>query len=268
MGLDWRQKQKSGKALSFPLFSFLDAICKVEGNIMANSGAMVLGIMLIGVVVVALLFGSQIVGFVSGLPDRFEDWINSIRGTLPGAGGDVEGQTWIGYTIFYVDGSSEEFYESAPSFSIFPLSITHQHGIVSSVTVNLKAQLYGEGLSGCSGLVSMKTELYKTGTSAPKTSATANYTVQQSSWADGAVKVLASYSISEAEMEDIARVYGQGEYSLQFTGSVKLTVTSEGVPVELTGASPAGTLRFLFLNYDPPTFSITGGAVNFGVEDD
>jgi hypothetical protein len=237
---------------------------------MANSGAMVLGIMLVGILAVALLFGSQIIDFVSAFPDNVTDWINSIRGTLPGAGGDVEGQTWIGFTVSYADGTSEEFYESAPSFSLFPFSIAHNNKDVDSVTVDLKAQLYGSSLTSWSGDVSMTTELFKSGVSTPKTSATANYTVQEASWGNGDVKVLATYTVTSEQLDNVAWTYGFGEYSLKFSGYVKLTVTSAGVPIDLTGASPSGTLNFVFAsNTSPPSgFSIVGDAEYFGEEAD
>lgn len=230
-----------------------------------GGGAAVLGFMLIGVLAVALLFGSQIIGFVSGLPDRIQDWIDSIRGTFPGAGGDVEGQTWIGYTVHYADGTTEEIRESAPSFSIMPFSISLKSGFLSSLTVNLKVQLYGDDLDSWSGDFNLHTELYKTGEATPRTSASANYTKQGSSWVNGAIKTLATYDLSADDLENVAQTYGQGEYTLQFTGHVKLTVTSEGVPIDLSAAAPSGTMTFLYLSYDPPTwFSITGDSTGFG----
>ena len=225
---------------------------------MANSGAMVLGIMLVGVLAVALLFGSQIIGFVSGLPDRIQDWIDSIRGTFPGAGGDVEGQTWIGYTVHYADGTSDEIREEAPTFSLFPLSITFGGKEVSSVSVNLKAQLYGD-ITSWSGVMSMQTEAYKKPDSTPKTSATANYTKEGSSWMDGEIKVLASYTVLASTLEDLADTYGEGEWQLQFLATVSLTVMVDGAPVTLSAASPAGGMDFTYTD-SVEGLSVFGGS--------
>lgn len=210
-----------------------------------GSGAAVLGFMLIGVLAVALLFGGQIIGFVSGLPDYIQDWIDSIRGTFPGAGGDVEGQTWIGYTVHYTDGTSDEVREEAPTFSLFPLSITFGGKTVSSVSVNLKAQLYGD-IGSWSGVMSMQTEAYKKPESVPKTSATANYTKEGSTWMNGEIKVLASYTVLASTLEQLADTYGEGEWQLQFLASVQLTVHVDGVPIMLNAASPAGGMDFTY----------------------
>lgn len=224
-----------------------------------GSGASVLAILLIGGLAVAVLFGSAIINFVSGLPSWLENFIAKIEGSLPGSGGDISGQTWIGYTVTYTDGTSEDIRQEAPTFSLLPLSITFKNKVVSQVRVDLKAKLScSESMGSWSGVVSMQTEIYKGSEHTPKTSATANYTPSGASWSDGTTKILATYTVSASTLEQLVDTYGDGAWSLQFLGSVVLTVNVGGADIELSAASPAGTMTFNYAGGSQTSLSVTG----------
>lgn len=225
-----------------------------------GSGAGILAIMLIGFIAVAFLFGPAIISFVSGLPDLIRDWVGEFQGTLPGAGGDINGQTWIGYTVMYSDGTSEEVREEAPSFSLVPLSITFKNKAIQSVSVHLKARLSCDKAIGVwDADLSMQTEIYKVGDSTPKDSATATYTKTGSSWVSGETKVLASYTVQASKLEQLVSTYGDGRWQLQFNGFIDLSVTVEGAVVDLSAASPAGGMDFVYTNGVPTSLSVSGG---------
>jgi hypothetical protein len=155
---------------------------------MGKSGGAGLAILVVGGLAVLLLFSSSIIGFVSGLPSQSESWIQKIidfitdiRGGMPGQGtGNFSGSTWIGYTVYFSDGSSQEIREDKPTFSLVPLSISFGGKEVSSVRVDLKAELSSSKvISEWNATIGMKTELFKMSDSVPrtaKTSSMVNYT--------------------------------------------------------------------------------------------
>jgi hypothetical protein len=234
-----------------------------------GSASGMLAVLLIGGLAVALIFGGSILSFVSGLPSFIEDFIGQIRGGLPGAGGSFEGATWIGYTVFYADGTSEDVRQSAPTFSLMPLSITFKNKDVSSVRVDLRAKLSCDKPMGVwAANVSMKTEVFKMSDSVPrtaKTSAIANYSKNGASWGNGEVKVLASYTVQASQLEDLVFTYGDGHWLLQFLGILTLNVSVDGVGVDLpAGVAPSGGMDFNFVNGVPNSLSVTGGSERLG----
>lgn len=234
---------------------------------MAKGGGAGLAILLVGGLAVLLLFSGTIISFVSGLPSQFQDFIDQIRGGLPGAGGDVSGATWIGYKVFYEDGTFEEIRQDAPTFSLVPLSITFgaKGKNVSSVQVDLKAKLSSSDSMGAwKASLTMQTEIYKHGESTPKTSATVLYSKNGPSWSSGETKILASYTVQASTLEGLVKSYGDGAWQLQFLGHVNLTVKVNDVPVVLSAASPAGGMDFNYVNAVPQSLSVFGKGERFG----
>lgn len=234
-------------------------------------------ILIIGGLAVLLLFGSTLIGFVSGLPtqaqgwmQQFQDFIAQIRGSLPGGGsGNFSGSTWIGYTVFFADGSSQEIRQNVPVFSLVPLSITFQGKNISSVRVDLKAQLSStKVISAWNATVGMKTEAFKMSDPVPrtaKTSAMANYTKFGSSWSSGEIKTLASYTVSASQLENIVFTYGDGAWLLQFMAVIQLHVTVDGVMNDLPiVVAPSGGMDFNYFNGAPQSLSVFGKCENFG----
>jgi hypothetical protein len=239
---------------------------------MAKGGGAGLGILVVGGLAVLLLFSGTIMGLVSGfpsligdLPSQFQDFINRIRSGLPGSsGGDVSGVTWIGYTVYYMDGTFEDIRQAVPAFSLVPLSISFSGKEVSSVRVDLKAQLESGSIMGFwNATVGMKTEAFKMSDSAPrtaKTSSMVNYTKSGSSWADGEVKVLASYTVAASQLENIVFTYGDGAWLLQFMAVIKIAVTVDGVLGDLPVAvAPSGGMDFNYNNNALASLSVSGG---------
>jgi hypothetical protein len=234
-----------------------------------GSATGVLAILMIGVLAVALLFGGTIISFVSGFPSVIQDFIGQIRGSLPGAGGDFKGAAWIGYTVFYADGTSEEVRQDPPTFSVFPLSITFKGKDVSSVRVDFRTKLScDKDMGAWRANVSMKTEFFKMSDSVPrtaKTSAIANYTKAGASWGDGEVKVLASYTVPASQLENIVFTFGDGHWLLQFLGIMILEVEVDGVGVGLpAGIAPSGGMDLNYVNGVPTGFSVFGDSVGVG----
>lgn len=228
-----------------------------------NSLAAIPVILIVGVLVVLLLFSDTIMGFVSGLPQQIQEIIKQISGRLPGAGGNVTGQTWIGYTVFYADGTSEEIRQNPPSYSLFPLSINFGTKELSSLRVDLKAKLSSDKTMGVwAAIVSMQTEIYKKPETVPKTSATANYTKNGVSWSSGETKILASYTVQASQLQTLVVTYGDGAWQLQFLGHVNLKMTVAGSVIDLNAADPAGGMDFTYTSIHTcaPVTNVFGGS--------
>lgn len=227
---------------------------------MANSAAA--AILIIGLVVVLFLFSSQIIGFVSGFITGIEEFIQRLMGQFTDTG-DINGYTWIGYTVFFVDGTSKDIRQDGPpSMSLFPLSIAFENKDIAYFRVDVKAQLTGENLGSWESETTLQMEVYKKPETVPKTSSTGHYEKQGSAWSSGAVNTLASVTVQAATLEEVVATYGGGSWLLQWIGTVDLSVTANGALVELSSASPAGGMDFTYDTNEPnPSgLSITGGA--------
>lgn len=225
-----------------------------------NSGSTILVILIVGCLATALLFGSQIMGFINELPSLIEDFLNQIRNG-GGSGGSISGSYWIGYTVNYVDGTSEEIREDAPTFSLVPLSITFHDKDILNIQVHFKAALTcRDTMENWNTKLSMQTEIYKGTETTPKTSATATYTKTGSIWVNGETKVLATYTVQAQTLEGLVSTYGDGKWHLNFKGLINdLTVTINGAPVALTLDDPAlGGVDFVYVNETPTSLSVTG----------
>jgi hypothetical protein len=244
---------------------------------MGKSGGAGLAILMVGGLAVLLLFSASIIGFVSGLPSQSQSWIQQIidyigqiRGSLPGGGsGNFSGSTWIGYTVYFTDGTSQDIRQEANTFSLVPLSITFAGKELSSVRVDLKAQLSStKTITEWNATIDMKTEAFKMSDSVPrtaKTSAMVNYTKSGSGWVANSVKVLASYTVSASQLENIVFTYGDGAWLLQFMAVLQIDVSVDGIKVDLPIAvAVPGGMDFTYSNGVPSSFSVFGDVERFG----
>jgi hypothetical protein len=229
---------------------------------MGKSGGAGLAILMVGGLAVLLLFSASIIGFVSGLPSQSQSWIQQIidyigqiRGSLPGGGsGNFSGSTWIGYTVYFTDGTSQDIRQEANTFSLVPLSITFAGKELSSVRVDLKAQLS-----------STKTITEWNATIGMKTYSMVNYTKSGSGWVANSVKVLASYTVSASQLENIVFTYGDGAWLLQFMAVLQIDVSVDGIKVDLPIAvAVPGGMDFTYSNGVPSSFSVFGDVERFG----
>jgi hypothetical protein len=243
---------------------------------MGKSGGAGLAILMVGGLAVLLLFSASIIGFVSGLglPTLIQDFMDQIRAGIDSfpdgsGGGNFVGDTWIGYTVFFSDGTSQDIRQDPPplsrTYSLVPLSISFSGKEVSSVRVDLKAQLSSDSVMGFwNATGGMKTEAFKMSDSAPrtaKTSSMVNYTKSGSSWANGEIKVLSSYTVPASQLENIVFTYGDGAWLLQFMAVLQINVTVDGVLIDLPIAvAPSGGMDFTYNNGVPTGFSVLGGS--------
>ena len=226
---------------------------------MGNSGGAILAILLIGGIAMLLLFGGSLMAFASDLPGAIGDFINQLRNAFNGgAGGDLTGQTWIGYTVYFTDGTNQEIRQESPSYSIMPLSISFAGKEILTLKADIKAKLIcGEAIGAWSSDCSITFEAYLKPEATPKTSSTATYHNQGASWANGETKTLQSITIQASQLEAVVSTYGDGAWLLQYLGTVDLTVNVGGVDIDLNAANPAGGIDLTYVGG-----SATGGTVN------
>ena len=229
---------------------------------MGNSG---LAILLVGGLAVLLIFSGTIMELVGGLPGQIQTWIEQIQGNLPGSGGGtVTGYTWIGYTVTFTDGTSQDIRQTRPAFSLFPFSITFDGKEISTVKVDIKAEFTEGAISSWDSNSSLRVELYKKPETVPKTSSTGHYLQNGQTWALNTIKTIGGFTVPASDFENVFANFGDGAYQLQSKGSVALRVTVGGSTIDLDTVAPAGGLDFMYDDGVPSGFSVLGGESAFG----
>jgi hypothetical protein len=226
---------------------------------MGKGNSSAVAILIVGALAVLLLFSGTIIAFIGGLPGQIQGFIERIRGGLPGTGSNVSGYTWIGYTVTFADGTTQDIRQSRPSLSLFPFSISFDGKNLTQIRLDIKAEVDEGDITAWNTSTSLRVELYKKTEGTPKTSSTGNYTQSGSTWVSNTVKTICSFTVGITTLESVIRTYGDGAYLLQAQGTVSLTVTSGGSTFTLDTVTPAGGVDITYSNGSPSGLSIFGG---------
>ena len=218
-------------------------------------------IAIVAIILIALLFFSgPIIAFVSSLPQIIQDWIAQLRGSLPGAGGDIRGAVGVSFKLTMADGSVKEFNQDL-SYSIMPLSITLDNtpppvNVIHNIAILINAKL--TAVNSWHSSTVMQVELYKKDDSTPLTSSSATYPASGASWSSGDIKTLAQTNFPASTLESIVSQYGGNtHYLLQVTASVDLTVTaSDGAQITLHASTVAAGIDITYHDNLPTSLSI------------
>jgi hypothetical protein len=260
--LGWRKKRaaknESTEALNFlPFFSVLSVNSSQQGtrswsvNSLANSGLLIVGAV---VLIVIVLFGGTIVGFVSGafssLNVAIANFFKQLGGSLgfnntspsptptpsggspnptptaTGGGGNAAATAWFAFTLHFSDGTTQDL-NMNPTFSIFPLSITWQGKDVSSMDVLIRLKVTGTNLGAWSTVSSQHIEIYLSPSTTPATSSTGSFSDNGNGWNSGASNTIQRTTISGATLDALFGEYGTGSWIFQTTGTVTLTMNGQ-----------------------------------------
>ena len=215
-------------------------------------------VLIIILIVFAVLIIPQIVsgeGFsFDGIIDSIRDFINGLIG-----GGDSDGYVGVGFTVYYSDGTTEDF-GVTPTFQISPLSITVVGKPVDSLDVIVRAKFTTSNITSWSSEVTQQLEVYKeptTSSSEPYFSSTGYFNENGAVWDSGTVNNLAVTSFEASVLDALVESYGAGSWAMQVNVSVDLEAVINGVNESFDGLAPSGGIGF--------TYSTDGGTPDFSV---
>ena len=221
---------------------------------MGSSAALL--VVIAAVLIGLLLFAGPLMALVGNLPLMIQDWIAQIRGSLPGAGGNVTGSVGIGFLLTFTDGTTQEINQNL-TYSILPLSISFDSKDLANIRISVNAKLKST-VTDWHSTTSMRIELYKKPDATPVTSSTGSYPQSGSAWTANAIKTLAQVSFQASVLDQVvAQSGGNGNYLLQVTANVDLTVTaSDGAQVTVHATSFAAGIDFTYSDGTPVSISI------------
>ena len=215
------------------------------------------------VLIIILIIGAVLIipQMVSGEGFSFDGILDSIQefiGSLTG-GGATDGYVGVGFTVYYADGSNENF-GASPTFQISPLSITVTGKTVDRMDVIVRAKFTSSDITAWSSEVEQQIEVYKKPSQTPQYSSTGYFSESGDSWGAGSVKSLAVTVLDVSVIDNLVSDYGVGNWLLQVNVNVDLEATIDGVNNKFTGLAPSGGIDFSYTTGDdPPTLSVTTG---------
>jgi hypothetical protein len=228
----------------------------MEGMVTGNSGAVL--IIVIAVVAIGLLvFSGPIIAAFGNLSQMIQDWINQIRGSLPGAGGDVNGVVGLAFRLTFADGSTRDINQDL-SYSVLPLTISFENKTLSQIQIMCNGKMQTT-VGHWSTSTDLLIEVYKKPNTTPEISSTGTYPMTGSTWAANAVKTIAETTFQASTLKNVVAQHGgEGNYLLQVVADVDLTVTaSDGVQVTLHATSFAAGIDFTYEDGVPTSLSVT-----------
>lgn len=220
---------------------------KLTRNKRGGAFALVLVILIIvGIVLIipAIASGEGLDGALDGI----SQWINDLLG---GFTGQSDGFLGVGFTVHYIDGTSEDF-GASPTFSISPLSITVTGKEVTEIDVFVRGKMTAENVGAWTSEITQQIELYHKPETIPKYSSTGFFSETGSSWAPDTVKSLASTSLSATVIDQLVSVYGTGNWLMQVNVSADLEMTIDGVDTTFAGIAPSGGIDFKYSSTTEP----------------
>jgi hypothetical protein len=154
--------------------------------------------------------------------------------------------------VEYSDGTPAQTFETKfQGLSMVPLTIKVNGHPISQITCGVAAKVTGATLASWSTVTHFQTEIYKSGTTVPKTSSSNDYTKNGGSWPAGTVYNMAIFTVQASQLDQIVSQWGAGTYYIQSVGNVKLTTAVEGQSYELT-AKAVGALTIDYSSSGTP----------------
>jgi len=189
-----------------------------------------------------------------GILDDIKNFINGLTG-----GGDTDGYVGVGFTVYYADGTNENF-GVTPTFQISPLSITVTGKEVDRIDVIVRAKVTASDITAWSSEVEQQIEIYKKPSLTPQYSSTAYFSDSGASWSAGTVKSLAVTVIDASLIDNLVADYGVGNWLMQVNVNVDLEATIGGVENTFNGLAPSGGIDFTYTTgSNSPALSVTTG---------
>lgn len=162
-------------------------------------------------------------------------------------------------TVNYADGSQPETYKQS-GFSLLQMySLVDVSGKeIDNFAVRLLSTLKTSGtVTGWQMMGSIQTEIYKSPETVPKTSATYEFDLSGTTWADGATKELKSFTLSWSQVEAALEQFGEGSWSIQFNGDVDITVEFDDGSEDVADAEAHASMPFTYVNSGISQFSLS-----------
>jgi len=131
--------------------------------------------------------------------------------------------------LHFSDGTSQDL-NMNPTFSIFPLSISYNGKDLASLDVFIRLKVTGSNLGAWNTAASQHIEVYFNGASTPATSSTGSFSDSDVSWTSGTTISIIDTALTSAQLDSVFNANGGvGSWTFQVTGTVSLSITSNGV---------------------------------------